>query len=55
MKAKMKKIPFVEHEEEIIVHVRRLRSSLYPADYDADPWLLVEKELEELLGDMKQH
>lgn len=37
------------HLSEIIAGIRRLRSSIYPADWTADPWYQVEKELETLL------
>lgn len=35
--------------QEIVAGIRRARSSLYPADWDFDPLIRVEKELEELL------
>lgn len=39
--------------QEITAGIRRLRASLYPADWTADPWYLVERELQELLEDLK--
>lgn len=40
--------------QEIIAGIRRLRASLYPPGWAADPWLLVQGELEALLEDMKK-
>lgn len=37
----------------ILDRIRRLRASLYPPGYDADPWYLVEKDIERLLNDVK--
>lgn len=38
----------------ILSGIRRTRSSLYPADWDFDPLIRIEKELDELLDDMKK-
>jgi len=39
--------------EAILANVRRLRSSLYPADWTADPWYKIEQDLASLLNDVK--
>ena len=39
--------------EAILANVQRLRSSLYPAGWTADPWYLVEQDLASLLNDVK--
>ena len=39
--------------ETLLARVRRVRKSLYPASWTADPLYYVEQELESLLQDMK--
>jgi hypothetical protein len=39
--------------EELLARVRRVRRSLYPAGWTADPLYYVEQELESLLNDLK--
>ncbi len=38
--------------ETILANVQRLRSSIYPPGYDADPWYLVEQDIASLLADI---
>lgn len=49
----MEKPDIVTRLETILANVQRLRSSIYPPDYDADPWYLVEQDIERLLNDVK--
>lgn len=49
----MEKPDIVTRLETILANVQRLRSSIYPPGYDADPWHLVEKDIERLLNDVK--
>ncbi len=37
----------------ITARIRRLRASIYPSDWTADPWYLVQKELQALLEEMR--
>ena len=39
--------------EAILAHIQRLRSSIYPPGWDADPLYRVEQELVSLLNDIK--
>ena len=37
----------------ILAHIQRLRASIYPADWTADPLYRIEQELASLLDDIK--
>ena len=39
--------------EAILAYVQRLRASIYPADWTADPLYRIEQELASLLNDVK--
>jgi len=39
--------------EAILANVKKYRSSLYPADWDADPLYKIEQDLQSLLNDVK--
>lgn len=36
----------------ILDRIRRLRASLYPPDWTADPWYLIEQDITSLLADL---
>lgn len=36
----------------ILDRIRRLRASLYPPDWTADPWYLIEQDIASLLTDL---